>query len=100
MTQRATKRRSDEATKVKARFLVRYVGFGLLGCALFVGCADTNKGEPTTRPLTVRERHEAALKDPFSYGGDTENIDVSGGDTQTLDKKALKRDIDAVFNPQ
>jgi hypothetical protein len=49
--------------------------------------------------MTVRERHEAALKDPFKYGGETENLDVSGGDTQTLDKKALKRDIDSVFNP-
>lgn len=78
---------------------VRYlalIGFAFL---VFAGCADTNKSQPTTRPLTVRERHEAALKDPFNYGGETENLDVSGGDTNTLDKKALTRDIDAVFNP-
>jgi hypothetical protein len=73
----------------------------MLSFASFVaiGCADSNKEGPTTRPMTVRERHEAALKDPFSYGGETENIDVSGGDIRTLDKKALKRDLDAVFNP-
>lgn len=70
----------------------------MLACVCVAGCADTNKSQPTTRPLTVRERHEAALKDPFSYGGE-ENPDVSGGDMNTLDKKALKRDIDSVFNP-
>lgn len=78
---------------------VRYLALVGFAFVAFTGCADTNKGQPTTRPMTVRERQEAALKDPFSYGGDTENVDVSGGDTRTLDKKALKRDIDAVFNP-
>jgi hypothetical protein len=78
---------------------VRYPIAITIALVALTGCADTNKGQPTTRPLTVRERQEAALKDPFSYGGDTENIDVSGGDTRTLDKKALKRDIDSVFNP-
>jgi hypothetical protein len=73
------------------------MSFASLGA---IGCADTNKnGQPTTRPMSVRERQEAALKDPFNYGNDNETIDVSGGDTQTLDKKALKRDIDTVFNP-
>jgi hypothetical protein len=83
---------------MKSRF-VRYIAAVSICLAFVAGCADTNKSQPTTRPLTVRERHEAALKDPFSYGGETESIDVSGGDTETLDKKALKRDLDAVFNP-
>jgi hypothetical protein len=78
---------------------VRYIALMAFASLLAVGCADTNKGQPTTRPLTVQEQHEAALKDPFNYGGDTENMDVSGGDTRTLDKKALKHDIDSVFNP-
>ena len=78
---------------------VRYIILLAFASVLSAGCADTNKSQPTTRPLTVREQHEAALKDPFNYGGDTENVDVSGGDTNTLDKKALKRDIDSVFNP-
>ena len=80
---------------------VRYSAVVAFVSVLAIGCADSNKnsGTPTTRPLSVREQHEAALKDPFSYGGETENVDVSGGDTQTLDKKALKRDIDSVFNP-
>ena len=78
---------------------VRYIVLLSFVSLVALGCADSNKNGPTTRPMTVRERHEAALQDPFSYGGDTENIDVSGGDTSTLDKKALKRDIDAVFNP-
>jgi hypothetical protein len=79
---------------------VRYIAPLAFVSLLAIGCADTNKdSQPTTRPLSVRERHEQALKDPFSYGGDTENVDVSGGDTNTLDKKALKRDIDTVFNP-
>ena len=78
---------------------VRYIALVAIASLVAIGCADTNKSEPTTRPLTVRERHEQALQDPFSYGGDTEKIDISGGDTRTLDKKALKRDIDTVFNP-
>lgn len=83
---------------------VRYfaaVALGAFVSFLAIGCADSNKngGAPTTRPMSVRERQEQALKDPFSYGGETENVDVSGGDTRTLDKKALKRDIDSVFNP-
>ena len=78
---------------------VRYIGAISILLPFVASCADTYKSQPTTRPLTVREQHEAALKDPFSYGGETENIDVSGGDTRTLDKRALKRDIDAVFNP-
>ena len=78
---------------------VRYIAAISILLPFVASCADTNKAQPTTRPLTVREQHEAALKDPFSYGGETENIDVSGGDTRTLDKRALKRDIDAVFNP-
>ena len=78
---------------------VRYIAALGIASLVAIGCADTNKSPPTTRPFTVREQHEQALKDPFSYGGDTESIDVSGGDTRTLDKRALKRDIDAVFDP-
>ncbi|HWP39986.1 MAG TPA: hypothetical protein VNL70_03595 [Tepidisphaeraceae bacterium] len=60
--------------------------------------------------MTMRQRQDAALRDPFSYGpsinGKTaeggSNSDwptVTGGKTGELDKKALKRDLDRVFNP-
>ena len=56
------------------------------------------------------DRQEKAMKDPFSYGPDGSLVnggkndeldptDISGGGTGTLDKKAFKRDLDAVFNP-
>jgi hypothetical protein len=75
----------------------------LLGasCVIHVGCAD-NEDKPTTRPMTARERQDAALKDPFSYGPNgqmMENPNISGGGLSDFDKKAFKHDVDDVLNP-
>lgn len=75
----------------------------LLLLPLVAGC-ESDEGP------SARERQEKALRDPFGYGPDKELMnggktdevdptDISGGGTRTLDKKALKRDLDAVFNP-
>ena len=63
------------------------------------GCS-TDK-QPTTRPMTARERQEAALQDPFGYSPyeDSAEYDISGGKLNELDRKALKKDIDHVLNP-
>jgi hypothetical protein len=67
----------------------------ILCCTLALGCADT-KG-PTSRPLSMKERQDAALKDPFGYDPDMSS--VSGGKSGEFDKQGLKRDIDRVFGP-
>ena len=65
------------------------------------GCASDNGKLPTTRPTSMRERQDAALRDPFSYkpGVGAEDQDISGGDLGHFDKGAMKRDIDHVLNP-
>ena len=69
--------------------------------ALACGCASDNGKQPATRPTSMRERQDAALRDPFSYkpGLGTEDQDISGGDIGHYDKRGMKRDIDHVLNP-
>ena len=79
---------------------VRYLAIVLmLVCAYCIsgGCVDI-KSDDETR-TTMRQRQDAALQDPFSVEPDQSRYDVSGGDIRTLDRKALKRDLDTVFNP-
>jgi hypothetical protein len=68
-----------------------------IGSLFAVGCAETSK--PTTQPSTVRERQDAALQDPFGYGGSTEKIDITGGGLTDFNKNSFKRDVDSVMNP-
>jgi hypothetical protein len=63
------------------------------------GCASDNDKKPTTRPVSMRQRQDAALRDPFSYKPGVEEQDISGGDLGHFDKDAMKKDIDHVFNP-
>ena len=63
-----------------------------------VGCAD-NHQQPTTRPLTADEKQAALMKDPWSYGGSTEKVDITGGKIGEFDKKAFNKDVDSVLNP-
>jgi hypothetical protein len=76
---------------------VRYVVLGAVACVFGIGCAENPK--PTTQPTGVRERQDAALRDPFGYGGSTDKVDITGGDVTTFDKKAFKKDVDTVLNP-
>jgi hypothetical protein len=75
---------------------VRYFSFGLLACCLAAGCADTK--QPTTRPASLRERTDSAIRDPM---GDPE-FDVptvSGAAGNKLDRKGMRRDWDRFWNP-
>jgi hypothetical protein len=64
-------------------------------CALIAGCADSGHSSKTT----AADHQAAVLKDPFSYGGDTEKVDITGGGISEYDKKAMKRDVDSVLSP-
>ncbi len=64
--------------------------------SLMAGCAADKK--PTTRPASMRERQDAALRDPFDYKPDMSR-DVSGGDIGHLDREGLKKDLNNVLNP-
>jgi hypothetical protein len=65
---------------------------------LVAGCADT-KSAPTSQPMSMRQRQDAALNDPFGYNGDSDMPTVTGGKTGDFDKAGFKRDMDRVFNP-
>jgi hypothetical protein len=66
--------------------------------ALFSGACAHKKSPsgPTTRPMTLRERQDRALRDPFGYKPDFGGDNISG-DTGSLDKEGLRKDIDHVF---
>lgn len=69
-------------------------------CIFGVGCADTNG--PTTRPLTARERQDAAMRDPFGYGpkpdGSSSDIpSITGGGIGEFDRKSFDRDLGKVL---
>jgi hypothetical protein len=64
---------------------------------LIVGCSSSH---PTTRPSSAYDRQQAAMHDPFGYNPNVDkNSDISGGDIKTLDRKAMRKDIDDVLNP-
>jgi hypothetical protein len=79
--------------------MVRYLAPLAIGSLLAIGCADSLNSPPSTQPTTADERQAAILKDPFGYGGNTDKVDITGGDIKTLDQKAMKKDLDALFNP-
>ena len=93
----ADERRSDTHFALCASVRVR-LRFILLFAAV-AGCASDKK--PTTRPMTARERQEAALNDPFGYSPNMNSpeTDISGGKLNELDRGALRKDIDHVLNP-
>lgn len=69
-----------------------------IGSAVCVGCRS-DKDQPTTRPLTMRERQERALDDPFAYDPMEDDNDVSGGKLHEFKKDSMKKDLDHVLNP-
>jgi hypothetical protein len=47
--------------------------------------------------MSMKDRQDAALKDPFGYDPDISS--VSGANNGEFDKQGLKRDIERVFGP-
>jgi hypothetical protein len=64
------------------------------------GCStDNKKHPPATQPTGVRERQEAALKDPFGYSPNMERTDVSGGSISNYNRAEMRKDVNDVLNP-
>ena len=67
-------------------------------CILFLaGCAKP--AEPTTRPLTMRERQDQTIRDPMGYSPDMDRTDISGGGLSEFDNEGFGKDLKNVFNP-
>lgn len=72
---------------------------GLAGaCALLAGCVNESQ-PPTTRPSSIRERQDQAMRDPMNYRPDMGHEDISGGGVGDLDRDALRRDMKTLFDP-
>lgn len=69
---------------------------GGMTIVLAVGCTSP---QATSRPSSLSERADEALRDPFNYKPGHENHDISGGGLTDLDKDAMRKDMDHVFNP-
>ncbi len=83
-----------------------------LACLAAAGCADKSATRPAAQP-TMRDRQDAALRDPFSYGPTLDgeaaaarenstggkSPSISGGSLSTYDPDAMKHDMDSVLNP-
>jgi len=52
-------------------------------------------------PVTMSERQDAAMKDPFGYSPwkKDERSRVSGGGIGEYDKEGMKHDMKSVFDP-
>ena len=68
----------------------------LLICVALAGCAETSK--PTTRPSSMQDRQDQAMKDPFGYSPGV-RTDVSGGGFGEFDKDAFQKDVKNVLDP-
>ena len=72
-------------------------GFLVLALVLIAGCAKSNG--PTTRPMTIRERQDQAMKDPMGYSPDMDRTDVSGGGLTDFDRDGFGKDLKNALNP-
>ena len=67
-----------------------------LAALALAGCADST---PTTRPTSLRERQEQAMRDPMHYSPDIDHTDISGGGLHDFNKDSFKKDWDNLLNP-
>ena len=93
-------KRQTKSEKRRSIPACRFSFFVFLFSFVVAGCSSSDN-HPTTRPSTVKERQEAALRDPFGYSPDMDSAenDISGGKINELDRKAMRKDIDHVLNP-
>jgi hypothetical protein len=69
--------------------------FPLSVCLFSVSCSSNSS---TAQSSTISDRQEAALKDPMGYKVPA-SPDVSDGNTTSVDKSGLQRDMNDVLNP-
>jgi hypothetical protein len=78
--------------------------FCLVPCAsclaLLAGCSKKGQEQgATSRPSTLRERQDKALKDPFGYSPDVDRTDISGGGLTGFDRDGFGKDMKNVLDP-
>jgi len=78
------------------RFCVLHSAFCI--CVL-AGCAKQGEQKPASRPSTVRDRQDKALKDPFGYSPEMDTTDISGGGLGGFDKDGFRKDMKNVLDP-
>jgi hypothetical protein len=67
----------------------------MLFTILLTGCSSTSSSNPS-----LRTRQDKALADPMNYSANvSESNNISGGGMTDLNKEALKKDLNSVFNP-
>jgi hypothetical protein len=72
----------------------QFLTLGALVLLGVTGCSETET------PSTMRQRQDAALRDPWKYSPhEVDQTDISGGGVMEFKNKAFKRDLDSVLNP-
>jgi hypothetical protein len=88
-----------------ARRRAAFVSFCILNSAFCILSSCKSSSAPTTQPATkpasITERQDAAMRDPFGYSPwkKDEKSRISGGTTGEYDKDGMKRDMKSVFGP-
>ncbi len=88
--------------KMKCRTRRRRLSFCILHfafCIGLAGCASHPTTQPTTRPLSTRERQDQAIRDPFAYSPDAGKTDISGGGLTEFDRDGLRKDLKNALDP-
>ena len=63
---------------------------------LIAGCANHKNQSPTTRPSS--DPADRAMRDPGTYSPDWSDTSISG-ETERMDRKSMRRDLNNVFMP-
>lgn len=70
------------------------LGMAAAACMWASACTENEA------PSTMRERQDAALRDPWNYSPhEVDRTDISGGGMMDFKSKAFKKDMDSVLNP-
>ena len=69
------------------------------GCALSAVLCTAGCQSSSAPRETASDRQDAALRDPFSYGSNWDNPDITRGGITEYNDKAMKKDMDDVLNP-
>ena len=96
---------SDECRMKKRKARCRRLFFiihhaSLIILVILAGCTQhAATTQPTTRPGSVHDRQEQAMRDPFGYSAETGKADISGGGLSDFDREGFNRDLKNVLDP-